>query len=87
MISSTTAESKAHFSIPSLIALGAAICSFFVNAAAGFALAIVAIIFGMIGFALALSPRVRGGIVSVFSLIVAAIGILVAIAKAVAWAL
>jgi hypothetical protein len=81
----STAEPRAHFSIPSLLALAAAVCSFFVGAAAGFALAIVAIILGVIGFALALSPRVRGGVVSLLSLIMAAIGIVVALIKAVAW--
>ena len=79
-------ELKPHFSIPSIIAVGAAIASLFVGAAAGFALAIIAIIFGLIGFLVSLSPGVRGGVVSIFSLILASIGIVVALAKAVAWA-
>lgn len=82
-----TAAAKPHFSIPSIIALGAAIASFFVSAVGGFILALVAIFFGIIGVIVSLSPSVRGGFISVFSMIVAALGILVAIAKAVAWAL
>ena len=51
----------AKFSIPSIIAIIAAIASFPVGALMGFLLAIVAVIFGAIGFILSLSPRVRGG--------------------------
>jgi len=76
-------QNKPHFSIPSLIALVAAIASFFVSAGTGFILAIVAIVFGVIGFLLALSPSVRGGIVSIFSLVIAGIGIVVAIIRAI----
>jgi hypothetical protein len=46
-------------------------------------LAIVAIIFGVFGFLLSLAPSVRGGFVSIFSMIVACIGIVVAIIKAI----
>jgi hypothetical protein len=79
----TVAQNKPHFSIPSIIAIGAAIASCFVRPATGFALAIVAIIFGVIGFLLSLAPSVRGGVMSVFSLILASIGIIVAIIKAI----
>ncbi len=78
------AQTKPHFSIPSLIAIGAAIASFCVGAGTGFILAIVAIIFGVIGVLVSLSPSVRGGFISIFSLIIAAIGIVIAIIKAVA---
>jgi hypothetical protein len=77
------AQNKPHFSIPSLIAIGAAIASFFVHGGTGFILAIIAIVFGVIGFILSLSPSVRGGVVSIFSLILAVIGIIVAIIKAI----
>jgi len=80
-------ETRPHFSLPSLIALGAAIASFFVNAAGGFILAIIAIGFGLIGVLLSFSPSIRGGIISVFSLILGAIAILAAVAKAIAWVL
>jgi hypothetical protein len=79
----TAVQNKPHFSIPSIIAIVAAIASFFVHAGTGFILAIIAIVFGVIGFILSLSPSVRGGVVSVVSLILAVIGIIVAIIKAI----
>ena len=79
-----TAQNKPHFSIPSIIAIAAAIGSFFAHAGSGFALAIVAIIFGVIGFFLSLAPSVRGGFVSIVSMILACIAVVVAIIKAVA---
>ncbi len=82
-----TVQAKPHYSLPSLIALGCAVGSFFVGAAGGFILAIIAIVFGLIGLLLAMSPSVRGGLVSMASLALAVIGIIVAIAKAVRWAL
>ena len=53
-----TVQTKAHFSIPSLIAIGAAIASFFVGAFAGLLLALVAIAFGIIGIVIAMAPSV-----------------------------
>jgi hypothetical protein len=79
-------ETRPHFSLPSLIGLGAAIASLFVNAAGGFILAIIAIGFGLIGVLFSFSPSIRGGIISVLSLILGGIAILVAIGKAIAWA-
>ncbi len=80
-------QTRPHFSLPSLIALAAAIASFFVSAAGGFILAIIAIICGLIGVLLSFAPSIRGGVISVLSLILGAIAILVAIGKAIAWAL
>ena len=77
------AQHKPHFSIPSIIAVGAAIASFCVRPATGFALAIVAIIFGVLGLLLSFAPSIRGGLTSFFSLILASIGIVVAIIKAI----
>jgi hypothetical protein len=74
---------KPHFSIPSLVALAAAIASFFVAPGLQFILALVAIAFGVIGLLLSFSPSIRGGIISTFSLVVAAIGIVVAIIRAI----
>ena len=82
-----TVQTKPHFSLPSIIAVAAAIASFFVNAAGGFVLAMIAIAFGVIGVLLSFSPSIRGGGISVFSLILGGIAILVAIGKAIAWAL
>ena len=86
-MNAATAESKAHFSIPSIIAIAAAIASLFVGALAGFILALVAIVFGLLGVAVSLSPSVRGGLVSIFSMILAAIGLFLAVVKAIAWVL
>ena len=76
-----TVQAKPHFSIPSLIAIGAAIGSYFSGAFWGFVLALIAIAFGILGMILSMSPSVRGGIVSIFSLFAGAIGIVVAIIK------
>jgi hypothetical protein len=69
------------FSIPSIIAIIAAIASFFFGAGLGMILAVVAIVAGIIGVLMSLSPRVRGGIVSVFSVVAGAIGIIAAVIK------
>jgi hypothetical protein len=81
-----TVQTKPHFSIPSLIALGAAIGSFFVGAVGGFILALVAIAFGILGVLLAMSPSVRGGLISLLALFAGALGIIMAIVKAISWA-
>ena len=77
-----TQVKKPHFSIPSLLAIVAAIASFFVSAGHGLFLAIVAIICGIIGLMLSFSPSIRGGIISTLSLILGAIGIIVALIRA-----
>ncbi len=76
-------QTKPHFSIPSLIAIGAAIASFFVGALGGFILALIAIAFGVLGVLLSLAPSVRGGFISIFSMLIGAVAIIVAIIKAV----
>lgn len=81
-----TGTAKPHFSIPSIIAIAAAIASFYAGAFAGFILAIVAIVFGIFGLLLSLSPSVRGGFVSLFSLGLAVIGIIAAVLKFIRWA-
>ncbi len=81
-----TTAAKPHFSIPSLIAIGAAIASFFTSAFLGFILALIAIFFGIIGVLLSMAPSVRGGIVSVLALLAGAVGIIVAVIKAIMWA-
>ncbi len=79
----TRTTSRAGFSIPSIIAIVAAIWSFFAGPAAGFALAMVAIAAGIIGVVLSLSPNVRGGVVSILSLMIGAVAILVAVVRAI----
>jgi len=75
------AQHKPHFSIPSIIAVGAAIASLFVRPATGVALAIIAVIFGVFGILLSFAPSIRGGLMSFFSLFLAGIGIIVAIIR------
>ncbi len=82
----TGTTTKPHFSIPSLIAIGAAIASFYVGALGGFILAIVAVVFGLIGLLLSMAPSVRGGFISILSLFLAVIGIIAAIIKFFRWA-
>lgn len=83
----TTTTSQTSFSIPSIIALVAAILSFVTGPALGMILAIVAIVFGLIGVLLSLSPRVRGGMTSTIGIVAGVIGILVALIKTAGWLL
>ena len=76
---------RASFSIPSVIAIICALASFAVGAFWGFVLALIAIFFGVIGMVMALSARVRGGMVSILSIVAAVAGIVVAGIKAIAW--
>lgn len=76
---------KAGFSIPSILAIVAAILSFNVNAILGLILAAVAFIFGVLGIVLALAPQTRGGAVSILAIILSFIGVIVAILKAIGW--
>ena len=76
------ANSKASFSLPSLIALVAAILIFVVgNGFLVFLLAGVAIIFGLLGIILSLAPSVRGGIVSFLGIGAGLIGVIMAMVK------
>lgn len=76
-----------RFSIPSIIAVIAAILSFVVGAFWGFVLAIVAILAAVIGMIVALSPRVRGGMVSMFALFAGGLALIAAVIKALGWLL
>ena len=73
---------KAKFSIPSILAIVAAIASFMVGATFGMILAIIVIIFGIIGVLISLSAKKRGGIVSFASVGAGIIRIIAAIIKA-----
>ncbi len=84
--SSTVMDStKAAFSIPSIIAIIAAILSFFTGAILGMILAGIAIVMGLLGFVLSLSPRTRGGIISVLGIFAGVIGVIAAVVKAIMW--
>jgi hypothetical protein len=76
---------RASFSIPSIIAVVAAIGSFMTGAIWGLILAFVAILFGIVGVVLSLSPSVRGGVISIVGLMAGAIGIIAAVFKAIGW--
>ncbi len=76
---------RATFSIPSIIAIIAAIASFYFGATLGLICAAVAFIFGMIGLGLAVSPKTRGGIISIIAVILSLIGVIAAIFKAIGY--
>lgn len=69
------------FSIPSMLAVAAAIGSFMTGAFLGTILAIAAIILGAVGAMLAMSPRVRGGMMSIVAIGAGLIGIVAAVFK------
>jgi hypothetical protein len=77
-------QTNPSFSIISILAVVCAIASFFFGAGLGLLLAIAAIVLGAIGVIMSLSPRVRGGVISTFSMFAGAIGIIAAIFKIVA---
>jgi hypothetical protein len=79
------APTRTRFSIPSLLAIIAAVGSFAVGAFWGFVLAMVAVVFGAIGVLVAFSSRVRGGFLSVFAVVAGILGLIAAIIKGVAW--
>lgn len=79
------ATTRAKFTLPSIIAIIAAIASFFVGALLGLIFAFVAVVFGFIGVIMAFSSRARGGIVSTFAVLAGFLGVIAAIIKAVAW--
>ncbi|WP_411825673.1 hypothetical protein [Luteolibacter sp. AS25] len=78
-------KNKSKFSIASLVAIIAAILSFQANVFFGLVLAAVAFIFGAFGIVLALSPKTRGGAVSIIAVILSFVGVLVALIKFVGW--
>ncbi len=75
----------AKFSIPSIIAIVAALLSFTTGAFWGFMLAVVAIVAAIIGMVMAASPSVRGGLMSTVSLIAGGIALIAALIKAAMW--
>lgn len=71
-------------SVVSILAIISAIASFFVaHAALKFSLAFAAALLGVVGLAKAASPRVSGGILSITAMVLAGIGLLVALLDAV----
>ena len=80
-------ENKTAFSIPSILAIIAAILSFNFGAILGLVFAALALIFGVLGIVLALSPRTRGGAISILAIILSVFGVIAAIIKAIIWVL
>lgn len=75
----TRRRAGASFSIPAILAIICAIASFNVGAGLGLVLAVAAIVLGAIGVLLSLMPHVRGGIISMISIVAGLIGIIAAI--------
>ena len=69
MSTPTSTREKPAFSVPSIVALVATALIFVTNGF-DFLLAIVGVVAGLIGGLLALSPSVRGGIVSILSIVI-----------------
>lgn len=84
-MATTTPTTRSSFSLPSIISIIAAIWSFFATALGGLVLAIIAIIFGLIGVLISLSPAKRGGVISTFGVGAGVIGIIAAVIKAIIW--
>jgi hypothetical protein len=77
----------AKFSVPSIIAIIAALLSFTTGAFWGFVLAVIAMIAAIIGMVVAVSPNVRGGLMSTVSLVAGGIAFIAAIIKTIMWLL
>ncbi len=71
------------FSLPSILAILAAIGSFFVGAFMQVLLAIAAIVLGVLGILLSISPARRGGVISILSIIIGVLAIVIAILRGV----
>ncbi len=69
------------FSVPSLLAVVCAVASFAAGPGFGLFLALAAIVLGFVGAGLALRRRVRGGVISVISIVAGVIGIVAAAFK------
>ncbi len=74
---------NASFSLPSLLAIASAIGSFFVGPFMQIVLAVAAIILGLLGVMISISPAKRGGVMSVISVVVGVLAIVIAIVRAV----
>jgi hypothetical protein len=70
-----------QFSLVSILAIVAAVASFFVGSGLGMLLAVAAIVLGAIGAIMALMPQTRGGVMSVFAVIAGVIGIIAAVMR------
>jgi len=78
-------QSKPSVSIASIVAIVAAILSFKFGAFLGLIFAGVAFVSGVLGIALAQSPRIRGGFISVTAVVLSFIGAIAAVIKFIMW--
>lgn len=79
-----TDRTAPHKSLISLLAVICAIVSFFVHSGIlGLVLAIAAIVLGLIGFLLALTPGLKGGGLSLLAVVLGAIGAICGIIRAI----
>lgn len=62
-----------------LAAIGSFIASFTAHPGWGLFLAIIAVPLGLIGMMMAASPRVSGGIMSIFSIVLGVVGVVLAL--------
>jgi hypothetical protein len=74
-------------SVASIIAILAAIFSFYAGAFFGLVLALIAFLFGIFGIVSALMPNVSGGLLSILAIILSFFGVIAAIIKAIMWLL
>ena len=74
-------RSAPQFSLVSILAVVAAVASFFVGSGLGVLLAVAAIVLGAIGAIMALMPQTRGGFMSVIAVLAGVIGIVAAILR------
>jgi hypothetical protein len=84
-MATTTPVTRNSFSIPSIIAVVAGIWSFFATAIGGLLLALIAIVFGILGVIISLSPVKRGGVASTLGIFAGGLGIVAALVKGVMW--
>lgn len=82
---STIRKRPPSFSIASIIAVVAGFLSFATGAILGLIFAAIAILAGLFGIIVALSPSKRGGIVSVLAVVAGLVGVVAAVVKAIMW--
>ena len=81
----TQVAHQTKFSVPSILAIIAAVVSFMTGAFWGFLLAVAAVVLGLIGVIMAFSTRTRGGLVSTLAVLGGLLGLIAAIVKGIAW--
>jgi hypothetical protein len=74
-------DNHPEYSIPSMLAVAAAVGSFMVGAGLGFFLAIAAVVLGAVGVLLSVLPSRRGGFLSAASVLLGVVGVVAAIIR------